>query len=70
MITGVVVNGVIKPDQPSELHEGDHVRIEKIETPAAKTVGEGDDFFELVAKIRSQIKGPIRFTRDELHERR
>lgn len=68
--TGVVINGMIKPDHPLDLHDGDHVRFEILEQTSSDPSRNANGFLELAAAIRAQIKGPIRFTRDELHERR
>jgi predicted DNA-binding antitoxin AbrB/MazE fold protein len=68
-MTGVVVNGMIKPDQPLGLPDGEHVRIELVKATENEKETGAKRLLEIASTIKAQVKGPVRFTREELHER-
>lgn len=71
-VDATFANGVLTPDQPLALAEKTRVRltIEPIEEWSADKAREAMERFLAMAKEHPISSGGVRYTRDDLHERR
>lgn len=69
-MTGIIVDGMIKPDQPLELPDQTAVSITvQPLRPSAEALAAWESIQRRL-KERPINSGGVKFTRDELHERR
>lgn len=71
-VEATFTNGILKPDQPLSLPEQTRVRltVEPIEEWSRNTALQAWNSIEARLRERPIHGGAVRYTRDELHERR